>query len=203
MNAPLKAHKADIFCSSRLPLTSTRWVGLTTKLCTVHSLSCTLSINLCYINFFSIQKCRESNLDHWVRSKNAIHWAMQPPDKADLSIYKFAIFRVKLRNFCGLVLFASVQLLPKLSQNSPRVKWCCLRGIPIKISRENQKYAKNSKWRNFWREKVNCDVIDDFWENQRIRQKNIFSQSIFSTKVRIKKQEKDLSKFWSFELRLL
>ena len=38
--------QAGFFFSTSLPLTSTRWVRTTIKLCTVHSLSSTLSLNL-------------------------------------------------------------------------------------------------------------------------------------------------------------
>ena len=40
------------FCSTSLPLTSTRWVGSTIILCTVYSLNSVLSINLINIKFF-------------------------------------------------------------------------------------------------------------------------------------------------------
>ena len=38
--------RVNPFCCTSLPLTSTRWVGSTTRLCTVHSLRSSLLINL-------------------------------------------------------------------------------------------------------------------------------------------------------------
>ena len=50
-----------IFCSTSLPLTSTKWVQSTIKLCTVLSLSSALSINLGNIEIENIRERRESN----------------------------------------------------------------------------------------------------------------------------------------------
>ena len=50
-----------IFCSTNLPLTSTKWVQSAIKLCTVHLQSSALSINLGNIEIENIRERRESN----------------------------------------------------------------------------------------------------------------------------------------------
>ena len=78
---PLISSKVFLFCSS-LPPANTRCVRSTIKLCTVHSLSSALSINLgdikliYHINFFG--NTENHNRGCWVRSANATSVLCRP-----------------------------------------------------------------------------------------------------------------------------
>ena len=69
-----------LFCSTSLHLTSTRWVWTTIKLCTVHSLSSGLSLNLGNIKKFRKNLGNAENRTlGWVRRANATSVLCRPP----------------------------------------------------------------------------------------------------------------------------
>ena len=72
-----------VFCFFRtsLPLASTRWVWTTIKLCTVHSLSSALSLNLSNIKKFrkNLGNAENRTRAGWVWSANATSVLCRPP----------------------------------------------------------------------------------------------------------------------------
>ena len=77
-----KIISVSFFCSSTsLPLTSTRWVRTTIKLCNVHSLSSVLSLNLSNIKNFwkNLGSAENRTRAGWVWSTNATSMLCCPP----------------------------------------------------------------------------------------------------------------------------
>ena len=112
---------------SSLPLTSSWWVRSTNKLCTVHSLSSALSVNLGNIEFEKFGNTEKQTMGQWQRSRYAIHCATSPLPSANSLYYT----KTGLKAWIESIPYLFLQLKTTVVRSVEVLKTCCKRDLPL------------------------------------------------------------------------